>query len=95
MINTITKESSIDLSAKETPKEQIKNIDKDTSIRYQVVSEVIDLKRLRQELEQLEFFMPEPTDEELIEIGKQMHPFYMQNDNSIRIAEIKSILGIK
>jgi hypothetical protein len=68
---------------------------KDTITEYYVAEKVYNVAQLKSELEQLEYSIPEPSNEELIEVGKQTHPFYMQNDNSTRIAEIKSILGIK
>lgn len=67
--------------------------DENTAIKYQVVEQTLDLNALRQELDMLENPMPKPTDQELVELGKMHHPYYMQPDNSVRIAEIKSILG--
>jgi len=37
---------------------------------------------------------PEPTDKELIELGKANHPYFMDKTSlEARLAEIKSILG--
>ena len=66
---------------------------KDTITEYYGAEKVYDTAQLKSELEQLEYSIPEPSNEELIEAGKQTHPFYMQQDNSARIAEIKKILG--
>lgn len=51
--------------------------------------------QLEQELEMLEFNIDKPSEQELIEYGKSVHPYYTQQDNSARIAEIKGILGIE
>ena len=66
-----------------------------TAVKYTVVEETIDLEALRQEKEALEqqLAMPEPTKEELIELGKGMHPYYQPREwIEARIKEIDSIL---
>jgi hypothetical protein len=71
--------------------------DKLTAIRYKVVAETIDLQALKAEKENLEaeLNMKEPSNEELIEMGKMMHPFYQRNADWIntRILEIDKFLG--
>jgi len=62
--------------------EQIKQIDKKTAKRYRVVEETIDLEALRRELEELEK-MEEPTKEELIELGRAYHPYYLDREERI------------
>ena len=76
--------------------EQIKKIDDKTAIKYKVVEETIDLEALRREKEGLEemLSMEEPTKEELIELGKGQHPFYMDKDDiQKRLDKINKILG--
>ena len=67
----------IDLSTIKEPQIVISK-DGKTAVKYTVVKETIDLEALRQEKEALEqqLAMPEPTKEELIELGKGQHPFY-------------------
>lgn len=75
---------------------QIKRLGEKTAIKYRVVEEAIDLEALRQEKEGLEamLMMSEPTVEELIEIGKSMHPYYCPKDELVkRLEQINSILG--
>jgi len=60
---------------------QIKKIDKDTAIRYKVVSEKIDLKALKQELQGWKE-MEKPSIEEL----KSLHPYY---EKESRIKELE------
>ena len=70
-------------------------VDENTAKRYKVVEETIDLEILRREKEGLEqtLAMPEPTTEELIELGKGMHPYYQNKDwIKKRIEEIDSLL---
>lgn len=83
----------IGLSNNSTDKELIVNQDESTATRYVVVEETLNLDALRLELEQLEATMPEPSDAELIEIGKMNHPYYMVQRDEERIAYIKQILG--
>ena len=77
--------------------EQIKQIDKKTAKRYRVVEETIDLEALKREKEMLEaeLNMPEPSKEELIELGRSMHEYYLRDVEAIkkRIEEINNILG--
>ncbi len=88
----------VDIGLAKNSKEQEKIVIKDenAAIRYRVAEEAIDLGALRQEKEALEeqLKMPEPTEEELLEQGKAMHPYY-QDKTWIeqRIREINSILG--
>jgi len=85
----------IDLS-KLTNTEQIVKVDENTAKRYKVVEETIDLEALRQEKQQLEQELnwQEPTEAELIELGKMQHPYYMRDENFIknRIKEIEELL---
>lgn len=74
---------------------QIKRLGEKTAIKYRVVEEAIDLEALRQEKEGLEAMltMPEPTTEELIEMGKSMHPYYQDREwVANRLEEINRIL---
>lgn len=82
------------------PEEQIVvSEDKKTATRYKVVKEVIDLEALRQEKEALEYQLAvtEPSKEELIELGKGQHAFYIRDSKSIqqRLDMISKILGIE
>lgn len=73
----------------------VRNKDGMTAVKYMVVAETIDLEALRQEKAGLEqqLAMPEPTKEELIELGKGMHPYYQPREwVKARIKEIDSIL---
>ena len=75
--------------------EQIVKVDEKTAKRYKVIEETIDLEALRREKEALEaqLNMPEPTKEELIELGKGMHPYYQPKDwIRKRIEEIDKLL---
>ena len=78
-------------------KEKIVKIDDKTAIRYKLVEERIDLEVLRREKENLEAQLneKEPSDKELIEQRKMIHPFYAFNPEFAkqRIEEIKKILG--
>jgi hypothetical protein len=72
--------------------------DKLTAIRYKVVAETIDLQALKAEKENLEAELnqKEPSDKELIETGKMMHPFYMldREYTQRKIDEINSLLEV-
>ena len=84
----------IDLSTIKEPQIVISK-DGKTAVKYTVVKETIDLEALRQEKEALEqqLAMPEPSKEELIELGKGMHPYYQPREwVKARIKEIDSIL---
>jgi hypothetical protein len=73
----------------------VKSVDGTTAIRYKVVEEVIDLEALRQEKEELQAIaeLKEPTVEELIELAKQYHEYYLdKNQIRNRIAEINLLL---
>jgi len=77
-------------------KEEIVKIDEHKAIKYKVVEDEIDLDSLRTEKENLEveLNMPEPSNEELIEMGKSMHPYYQDKTWIVqRIKEIDGILG--
>lgn len=78
-------------------KEKIVKIDEKTAKRYKVVEETIDLEALKREKEDLEaqLQMPEPTQEELIEAGKSIHPYYQINKEAIqeRIKQIDELLN--
>jgi len=73
--------------------------DKLTAIRYKVVEEKIDLEALRQERDALleQLAVKEPSIEELIELGKGQHAFYIRDSKSIqqRLDMISKILGIE
>ena len=85
---------SVDLSTIKEP--QIKRVDDKQAVRYRVVAEPIDLEALRREKEALEEIlnMHEPSEEELIELGKSHHPFYIDKTNiQKRIDKINNTLG--
>ena len=85
--------ADIDLSA--ITEEQIVKIDEHKAIKYKVVEDEIDLDSLRTEKENLEveLNMPEPSIEELAELGKGMHPYYTDKTwITQRIKEIDKIL---
>jgi len=74
----------------------VRSKDGKTAVKYTVVEETIDLEALRQEKEALEqqLAMPKPSDKELIEMGKGVHPYYQPKEMiEARIREINSILG--
>ncbi len=84
------------LSKDSITKEIINKVDSSTAIKYSIKEELIDLEALRQEKEGIEQMLatPEPTDKELIELGKANHPYFMDKASlEARLAEIKSILG--
>lgn len=88
----------IGLSDKTDIKEKIVKIDETKAIRYKVVEERIDLRELKFEKETLEIQLSitEPTDEELIEMGKMYHPYFADRGFiEKRIIEINNILGVK
>lgn len=74
--------------------EKIEHLDNNTLRRYRVVEEFIDLTPLRIEKAQLEKVIPQPTDAELIEYGKTVHPYYSvdKERNAKRLQEINKIL---
>lgn len=78
-------------------KEKIVKIDEKTAKRYRVVEEAINLEALRQEKADLEaqLNMPEPSQEELIEAGKAIHPYYQIDREAIqeRIKQIDELLN--
>lgn len=85
----------IDLSTITEP-QIVRSKDGKTAVKYTVAAETIDLEALRQEKEGIEQMLatPEPTDKELIELGKANHPYFMDKASlEARLAEIKSILG--
>ncbi len=85
----------IDLSTIKKP-QIVRSKDGKTAVKYTVIAETIDLEALRQEKEGIEQMLatPEPTDKELIELGKATHPYFMDKTSlEARLAEIKSILG--
>lgn len=91
------KPTTYGLSAGSTVKEKIVKVDENTAIRYRVVEEKIDLAALRQEKTSLEAesAMKEPSQEELIDLGKMQHPFYFPDKETIqqRIQDIDGILA--
>jgi hypothetical protein len=85
------------LSDKSEIKEEIvKSADGKTATRFRVIEEIIDLEGLRREKERLESELnaTEPSNEELVEMGRMYHPFYMINKEShqARIDVIKELL---
>ena len=64
--------------------------DKDTITKTTTIVEVTDLKPLRAELALL-VKEKEPTEKELIEVGRMHHPFYLQTPDRIR--ELKELIG--
>lgn len=87
------------LSDKSELQEKIIKVDENTAMKYVVSKETINLEALRNEKKMLEdeLKFPEPSKEELIEMGKSMHPYYMRNIDMIknRIEEINILLEIK
>jgi len=67
-----------------------------TAINYKVVEERIDLEVLRQEKSNLEAQLQtkEPSEKELIEMGKMIHPYYQTDKVAIqkRLDEIELLL---
>jgi hypothetical protein len=82
--------------ASEIREEIVKSSDGKTATRYRVVEEVIDLDRLRREKANLEAELEqaEPSEAELIDMGKVMHPYYTRDTSSIqkKIDELDSLL---
>ena len=60
--------------------------DGNTATTYKVVTTVVDIKALKDELAEWEG-MTEPSDAELIEMGKMSHPYYL--DRETRIEDLK------
>jgi len=89
--------AKIDLTELSDVKEKIVKIDEKTAKRYKVVEEAVDLEALKQEKANLEeqLNMPEPTKEELIELGKMYHPYYTLDREAIRarISQIEEFLN--
>lgn len=75
----------------------VRSKDGKTAVKYTVVKETIDLEALKAEKESLEAQLneKEPSESELINLGRASHPFYMIDKASIkaRIAEINKLLG--
>jgi|GEM_PF-2916090 len=77
-------------------KEIIVKVNNNTAIRYRVAEDGIDLRDLRREKARLEveFALPKPSQEELVEIGKMVDPYYRRDLEAIRarLEEIDAIL---
>jgi len=77
--------------------EVVVRVDESQAIRYRVVRERIDLQKLRQERDDLERLLDEkqPTDAELVELGRWQHPFYLFDKEAVekQLAQIDQILG--
>lgn len=88
----------IGLSTKSDIKEQVVSIDTKTAIKYRVIEEKIDLEALKAEKASLEaqLVAKEPTEKELIEMGKAFHPYYQRDIEAIkkRIEEIDGNLQL-
>ena len=86
----------IDLSTIKEPQIVISK-DGKTAVKYTVVKETIDLEALKAEKESLEAQLneKEPSESELINLGRAFHPFYMLDRTSVeqRIVEINKLLG--
>lgn len=84
------------LSESSEIKEEVVKVDDKEAIRYNVVEERIDLEALRREKAMLEeqLAVKEPTNEELVELGKGYHDYYTLDRVFItkRIKEINNIL---
>jgi len=65
-------------------------IDKDTIRKTTTIVEEIDLRSLKAELAVLES-EKEPSEKELLEVGRMYHPFYLQNKD--RINELRELIG--
>ena len=67
-----------------------------TATRYTVVAETIDLDALRKEKEALEAQLAEkePSEEELVELGRQFHSYYTKDTEAItaRIEKINEVI---
>jgi hypothetical protein len=66
-----------------------------TATRYKVAVATLDLNALRQEKETLEAMLAieEPSTNELVELGKTSHPFYLKEELQERLDRINEILG--
>lgn len=78
-------------------KEEIVKIDDKKAIRYRIVEEVIDLDALKKEKEALEAQLAEkePSEEELVEVGRSVHSWYLRDIYFInkRLEEIDGLLS--
>lgn len=87
----------IGLTENSETKEMTVQKDESTAIKYKVTEEVINLAKLRAEKTALvnEINKSEPSDEELIELGKSIHEYYTRDISYLqtRIDEINLILG--
>lgn len=85
-----------DLSTIKEP-QIVKSVDGKTAVKYQVVSETIDLEALKKEKGELEAQLAEkvPTDKELLAFAKFSHPYYIVQRKQLedRIVQINSILN--
>jgi len=85
----------MDLSSVKEPQIVVSK-DEKTAVKYTVVAETIDLEALKAERESLEAQLneKEPSEGELINLGRAFHPFYMIDKASIemRIKQIDEIL---
>lgn len=80
--------------ADNSEQKEIKVDKPDKIIKYSVSEEVINKKDLKIELDNLLAESNKPTDKELQELGKWVHPYYTNPNRDERIAEIKAILGV-
>jgi len=60
---------------------------------YEVTKRAVDLDALKEVLAEIEA-MKEPTDEELIDEGKTMHPYYMRDTKDLE-DKIKALEKVK
>jgi len=60
----------------------------DKTFKVTTIREEIDVKALEAELKDWQE-MEEPSDEKLIELGKVMHPYYMEKEHRIEDLEDK------
>ncbi len=89
---------SVHLVEGDGPRQLVYRDGPDRAVRYRVVRQVLDTRAKRDELDKLRAQTDEwvlPGDEELIELAKTVHPFYMQRPEMLaRIAELESELEV-
>jgi hypothetical protein len=83
----------VGITDKATTKELTKDLG-DAIVTYTVSENRINKKDLLVELSQLQAEAIKPTDKELLDLGRSMHPYYTNPNRDTRIAEIQSILGV-
>ena len=90
---------SVHLVEGDGPRQLVYPVNQDRAVRYRIVREVIDTGENRRELAQLReeiANLPQPDNKELLELARQMHPFYSRRPELLaRITELEAIVEVE